>query len=173
MPYQGTSTYSCDVSREAEGTYNDEYCPLGHSVELNIVVDWKKREFTYKFHATCIDTSWSLIYDFKRDVVEETSGGGTVTDRGWLLGEFQGTITWSYECGPPRYCGKTGSPPEDDTSTYSKYVVGHLVSIDHLEMGFQNQSHPMDQQTLSTFSTWLELENASRGSKFYDCFTSK
>ncbi|MGD8813600.1 MAG: hypothetical protein PVI78_03910 [Anaerolineales bacterium] len=172
LPDNGSTTFVCDVSREAEGTYNDEYCPLGHSVELNIVLDWETREFTYEFNATCIDATWSMVYDFKREAVDETWGGGVVTERGWLLGEYHGTTTWTYECGPPRYCGDAGSPPEDDVSGYSRYVVGKLASMSHLEMGFQNQNHPMDLQTLGGFNTWQELENASRGNKIYDCYAS-
>jgi hypothetical protein len=44
--------------------------------------------------------------------------------------------------------------------------------MSHLEMGFQNQSHPMDLQTLGGFNSWQDLENASRGSKIFDCSAS-
>ncbi|MGD2253958.1 MAG: hypothetical protein PVF70_13670 [Anaerolineales bacterium] len=170
LPQSGSATYACDVSHDAEGTYNDEYCPLGHSVELNIIMNWETRQFTYDFRATCIDDVLDFVYDYIRTETDSSSGGGTLTATGWLLGEYVMTNTRAYECAPPRYCGNTGSAPDTEVSEYSKYVVGRLATIYHLEMGFQNQGYPMDLETLSGFSSWSELESAYRGSKVYDCY---
>jgi hypothetical protein len=171
FPDTGKTTYSCDVSRLEEGWYNDEICPLGHSIELVIIIDWYMKSFTYDLRWTCKDDRLGVAYDYIRTEMGSTEGGGDLTVNFWLFGQYQATTTYSYECGPPRYCGNTGSPPEQETYYSSKYIVGRLASTSHLEMGEQNQSYPLDAETLIGIYSWAELEGIYRGSKLFDCYS--
>jgi hypothetical protein len=118
----------------------------------------------------CVDDVMDFVYDYVRTEVERSGGGGIVTDSGWLIGAYQLTYTRSYECGPPRFCGNTGSAPETVINEYTKYVVGRLAASGHLEMGLQNQEYPLDPEAISRFNSWEELEAAWRGSKAWDCY---
>jgi hypothetical protein len=169
LPSSGTAVYVCDVSAEEEGTYNDEYCPLDHSVELKITIDWSKRHFTYYYRSLCQRATYDFVYDYVRTETQTTEGGGDVTERGWLLGRYTITSTRHWECGPPRYCGQTGQSPSDEVQTSDVYIVGKLETLTHLEMGLQNQQYPMDLETLAGFNSWADMESAWRGSKVYDC----
>ena len=170
LPNSGTTTFECDVSHDQEGTYNEEHCPLERSVEMRIIIDWANRRFTYDYNWSCVRATWGFAYDYIRTEAGSTTGGGDVTDMGWLLGQYIETDTRSWVCGPPRYCGNTGTAPETETNSYTRYVVGRFASMSHLEMGLQNQEYPMDTETLSSFSSWAELEAAWRGSKSWDCY---
>jgi hypothetical protein len=169
LPSSGTMIYACDVSIEEEGTYNDEYCPKGHSIELTISIDWAEREFTYQRSSSCSMEIMDWWEDYIETVTGTTQGGGTLIEGDWLLGEYAETVTRSFVCGPPRYCGVDGLPPEAQTTEYRFHIVGRVASWNHVEMGFQDQQYPLDSETLQGFSSWADLESAGRGSKSYDC----
>jgi hypothetical protein len=175
IPTSGVTTFVCDVSRQEEGTYNYEYCPIDGWVRLEILVNWETLEFTYDYEGVCQKVT-GLICEYIKTQTESLYGGGRVNEAGWLSGTYQNTTTNSWEhpgagaLPAPRTCPNTSPPETQIISGSDTYIAGKLESTSHLIIGMSGYEAPLDLDALLGYAGWAELESSGLAVKSYDCY---